>query len=285
MIILILIVLGLCFGSFVNAFVYRFYEVNKNSLLGKKTKRSTKKDRVNLSIFNGRSICVNCKHQLSSLDLIPIISWLFLRGRCRYCKKSISWQYPLVEVATAVLFVFSYIYWPFALVSVYSWVIFGFWLVYIVGFMSLIVFDIKWMLLPNKIVYSLLGVYVIQLGYMFGFGSYSLSDIVGVCLGVVTISGFFWAIFQLSSGKWIGGGDVKLAVLLGALAGGALEAGLLIFIASVLGSLIGGGILLLAKRFKMNTQLPFGPYLMVATVIVVLFGTSIIDWYKSLIYL
>ncbi|MCA9344875.1 prepilin peptidase [Candidatus Saccharibacteria bacterium] len=283
MIILILIFLGLAFGSFVNAFVYRLFEADKHTYgIGlKKAKRST----FNLSVVNGRSICVHCKHELSYLDLIPVLSWFFLRGKCRYCKKPISWQYPAVEVTTAFLFVSSYVFWPYSVNSLYGWIIFGFWLIYLIGFMSLLVFDIKWMLLPNKIVYSLLGIYVVQLGIMLIFGNIGISGLISILLGAISISGFFWAIFQISGGNWIGGGDVKLALLLGALAGGVVEAVLVLFIASVLGSIIGGGALLLEKRFNMKTQLPFGPYLMTATIIVVLFGSSLVDWYKNLIYL
>lgn len=286
MIILILIIFGLCFGSFINAFVYRLYEKDKYTYgIGiKKTKRSNK-SAVNLSIWNGRSVCVNCKHVLAWYDLIPVISWLSLQGKCRYCKKLISWQYPLVELSTMLLFVFSYFYWPLQLANAYDWINFGFWLVYIVGFVSLIIFDIKWMILPNKIVYSLLGIYGLQLVYMLLMGSLDVGGLISVLLGALTISGFFWLIFQVSGGKWIGGGDVKLGLLLGALAGGVLEAFLVIFLASLLGSVIGGGQLLLARKFNWKTQLPFGPYLMVATFVVVLFGASILGWYKELVYL
>jgi prepilin signal peptidase PulO-like enzyme (type II secretory pathway) len=289
--ILILILLGLCLGSFVNAFVYRLYEQDKHSYgLDKKPKKKTTsqskvKGKVNLSIINGRSICVNCKHQLSAIDLIPLFSWIYLGGKCRYCKKAISWQYPLVELATAALFVFSYVYWPVDIVGVEKIVLFAFWLVYLVGFIALIIFDLRWLLLPNKIVYSLLAVFGLQMLYQALSGELSLRGLLSVILGSLTISGLFWLLFQLSSGKWIGGGDVKLAILLGALAGGLVEAFLLLFIASFLGSVIGGGVLLLSKKFNLKKQLPFGPYLIAATVIVVLFGGSMIDWYKNLFIL
>ena len=100
-VIIILAWLGLCAGSFVNALVWRLHE----------QKRSKKADKK-LSILNGRSMCVHCRHELTWYDLIPLFSWLLLRGKCRYCKKPISWQYPIVELATAAVFVLSYIFWP-----------------------------------------------------------------------------------------------------------------------------------------------------------------------------
>ena len=204
MLIFILLFLGMSFGSFVNAFVYRLFEVDKHTYgIGFKKSR---KSSVNMSILNGRSVCVKCKHQLSALDLIPLFSWLGLRGRCRYCKHSISWQYPVVELVSAVLFVFSYLYWPVGLSGVYAWVIFSFWLVYLIGFMSLIVFDIRWMLLPNRIVFGLLGVFSAQLTAMLVFGGLSLSELLGIVLGGCVVSGLFWALFQVSGGKWIAEG-------------------------------------------------------------------------------
>jgi prepilin signal peptidase PulO-like enzyme (type II secretory pathway) len=279
MIILILIVLGLCFGSFVNAFVYRFYENNKSTFTDGKPKISKDKK---LSIMNGRSICPHCKHQLSWIDLIPVFSWLSLRGHCRYCDKLISYQYPVVEAITAVLFVISYIYWPVDFDSSQI-VIFGFWLVYLVGFMALTIFDVKWMILPNKVVYTLTLLFVVQVAVVLVMGGYVLQDVASMALGGVVLSGFFWLLFQVSKGKWIGGGDVKLAVLLGLLAGSALKAFLVIFIASLLGTVVGGLTLYFAKKFKLDKQIPFGPYLMAATFIVVLWGSVLVKSYMQLI--
>ena len=103
MIIAVLAVLGLVFGSFVNAFAWRLHE--QESLLEKKKKPSAKQ-LAKLSIVKGRSMCPECKHELAAKDLIPVFSWITLKGKCRYCGKPISWQYPAVELATALLFVF-----------------------------------------------------------------------------------------------------------------------------------------------------------------------------------
>ena len=98
LLIVIFFVLGVCFGSFVNALVWRIHEQSKP----KKKRAASDKE---LSVVSGRSMCPNCKHTLSTKDLLPVISWLTLGGKCRYCSKPISWQYPSVEMLTALLFV------------------------------------------------------------------------------------------------------------------------------------------------------------------------------------
>ena len=124
MIIAVLVIFGLCFGSFVNALGWRLHK-----------QLNAKKPNPDLSILKGRSMCPHCGHTLSAVDLLPVVSWLSLGGKCRFCRKPISWQYPVVEMVTAVLFLVSYIYWPFTLNGVES-IVFGSWLVMLVGFMA-----------------------------------------------------------------------------------------------------------------------------------------------------
>jgi leader peptidase (prepilin peptidase) / N-methyltransferase len=106
-------ILGLCLGSFVNALVWRIYQQEQAGHREKVRGRSKKNNKLSahssdlsrsLSILQGRSMCPSCKHELAAKDLVPILSWLQLKGRCRYCQKPISVQYPLVEVATAVMY-------------------------------------------------------------------------------------------------------------------------------------------------------------------------------------
>lgn len=277
MIIAALAVLGLIFGSFVNALVWRLHEQAELSGKGGKT---TEKRRQELSIAKGRSMCPHCGHELAAKDLVPLFSWLLLRGRCRYCRASIGVQYPLVELATALLFTVSYVTWPFTMqgVGLFQFVL---WLMFLVGFVALAVYDLKWFLLPDKLVLPLVAVAATQV-VVVAVWLHSFSALWQPLAGGLIIFGLFWVLFQVSGGNWIGGGDVKLAIVLGLLAGTPLRAFLVIFFASLLGTL--SSVPLLVKgRSGLKMHIPFGPYLLLATIIVVLYGTSIVNWYQNLI--
>lgn len=271
--VIILALLGLCLGSFVNALVWRLRQQEKPD----KPKAAGK-----LSIVKGRSVCPDCRHVLSALDLVPVLSWLILKGKCRYCKKPISWQYPAVELATAGLVLVSYIFWPLGF-EVAGMLQFVAWVVLLSGFVALAVYDIRWMILPDKIVYPLIGVAAlttIALALLEG----SFSPIINSLIGLLAIGGLFYVLFQISGGKWIGGGDVKLGFLAGLLAGGLLPSLLLLFLASIAGSLFSVP-LLLVKKLNRKSRVPFGPFLIIATIAVYLFGSALIDWYKGLLLL
>ena len=228
-------------------------------------------------------MCVDCGHVLSWYDLLPLMSWIMLRGKCRYCHKPISWQYPVVEALTAVLFVVSYLYWPLSLSA--GWTsLFGLWLVLVTGFVALAVYDLRWMLLPDRVVFPLQAVAASYALALFALSGGDWQIIAGALFGVLGSAGLFYALFQISGGKWIGGGDVKLAVVLGLVLGGAAEALLMLFIASVLGSVVGIPLLLQGKA-KAKSKLPFGPFLLIATVITVLFGSGLLDWYQRQVLL
>lgn len=223
-------------------------------------------------------MCVHCGHQLKAADLLPIVSWLGLRGKCRYCRKSIPWQYPLVELVTPLLFVVSYLFWPETLTGLET-AAFVLWLAALVGFVALVVYDIRWMLLPNKIVFPLYGIAALFVLARI-LHENSLEPLLSASIGVLIGGGLFYLLFQLSSGKWIGGGDVKLGFLLGALVGGPLQAMLMLFIASVLGSVFGGS-LIASKKATRKTRIPFGPFLIVGAIVVMLFGQQISGWYMD----
>ncbi|MET1032945.1 MAG: prepilin peptidase [Candidatus Saccharimonadales bacterium] len=260
MIVLLLIVLGLCLGSFVNAFVWRLHEG---------------KDWV-----KGRSECTHCHHELGPLDLVPVLSWIFLHGKCRYCHKKID-DNPLVELVLPALFVLSYLQWPYALEGS-GLITFVFWTVFLVGFLALAVYDLKWFLLPNKVVFPLIGLAVAQVVTVAIYDD-NWAVLLTAALGAVVVSGIFYILFQVSKGTWIGGGDVKLGIVLGLLAGGYLEGFLLLFTASVAGMIAAIPMLLQGKAHR-KTQLPFGPFLIIGLIFVVLFGTEVIDWYSGLFY-
>lgn len=274
MIVVLLVLWGLCFGSFVNALVWRLYTQPKA--------KSMKLKASDLSVLKGRSMCVHCHHTLAWYDLVPVISWLVLGGKCRYCNKPVSWQYPLVELSTATMFIVSYIFWPhgFDLAGIVQFV---YWLIFLVGFIALMVYDFRWMRLPNKIVYPLLWLAVSQVIIISAIRG-DISGLLVAAFGSVALGGLFYCLFQISAGKWIGGGDVKLGFVLGLLAGGFLESMLILFIASIIGTL--GSLPMLTKGKKgLKKRIPFGPMLILGCLIVYLFGASILDWYMNLVFI
>lgn len=274
MIIAILVVAGLCFGSFVNALVWRVHQ--QAALKGKKAGGV---DPAKLSIAKGRSMCPGCNHELAVEDLVPILSWLALRGKCRYCGKPISAQYPLVELLTATLFVALYIWWPVPFTTAQT-VIFILWLAMTTGFMALTVYDLRWMLLPDRIMHPLAvlaaAIAVISVAVADRPSIAALNTLLAVIVG----GGVFYGLFQVSRGKWIGGGDVKLGWMLGLLAATPGRSALLIFLAALLGSLVSIP-LLFTKRMKRTSVVPFGPFLIAAAIIVQLFGHDMLLWYQK----
>lgn len=270
MVLIILLVLGLAFGSFVNALVWRIHEQDKARSKAKKRQ---------LSILHGRSACPHCGHTLAPLDLIPVVSWLWLRGRCRYCRKPIP-DTPLAELLVPALFMLSYLCWP-EILQGWELVSFGFWLVMIVGLVALLIYDLRWYLLPNRILFTLMALAALQVALAAIFGPQDAFTVLGAAFwGFVVGGGIFWIIFQISKGKWIGGGDVKLGWLIGLLVGGPVNSLLVIFFASLIGTIIGLP-LMAAGRLGKQHRLPFGPCLIIATIIVKLFGASLVTWYKQ----
>ena len=273
MIIGILIILGLSMGSFVNALVWRLHEQEKP-----KKKRAASD--AELSIVSGRSMCPHCKHTLAWYDLLPVVSWLSVLGKCRYCHKSISWQYPLVELATAVLFVISYAFWPSDLNTTLATIPFITWLIALVGLVALTVYDIKWMLLPNRVVFPLLGLAISSVVMQSIFSPGPLTLILNAFGGLAVAGGIFYVLFQVSNGKWIGGGDVKLGFVLGLLLAKPVLGFLMLFVASILGLIVSVPTLF-TRKLQLSSRIPFGPFLIMATIIVMLSGQTIIDWYSS----
>jgi prepilin signal peptidase PulO-like enzyme (type II secretory pathway) len=275
MIIAILVVTGLCAGSFINALVWRLHEQ-----AGETDKKKPDKQYLEqLSISKGRSMCPHCKHELAVKDLLPVISWLSLRGKCRYCRKPISTQYPIVEIMTMLLFLASYIWWPVSLGASQS-AIFICWLVLLVGLIALFVYDLHWLLLPNKLVYPLLAVGSLQAVIAIVAANRPLTALLNTLVAVVVGGGIFYIIFQVSGGQWIGGGDVKLGYLLGLIVATPARSLLFIFLASIAGSLISVPLLATGK-LKRSSVVPFGPFLIIGAVVVVLFGADILQWYKQ----
>ncbi len=224
-------------------------------------------------------MCPNCEHILGVLDLIPVLSWIFLRGKCRYCGKNISVTYPLIEILTAGLFLISYIYWPISLHS-YGIMMLVIWLILLSGLIILALYDIKYMILPNKIMIYLFILVIIQIFLSLIFFNKDLHFLVNSLIGFVVGGGIFYILFQISKGQWIGGGDIKLGALLGLYLGNGSLAILMIFIASIIGT-ISAIPFLIRGKIGPKTQIPFGPYLILAAIILTLIGSALNKWLNN----
>lgn len=286
MIYLLLLLLGLTLGSFVNALVWRLHQQSvvfssQSSRKKEAAKQRTKSHGLkakDLSILRGRSMCVHCRHTLAWYDLVPVLSWVFLRGTCRYCKQPISMQYPLVELGTALTVVASYLWWPLTLVSAGEWLVFAFWVGIVTLLVALTVYDLRWMLLPNKLMYPLGGLAVLfVLTYSLVHQTAVLTDSL---LGAVLVGGFFYVLYQVSGGAWIGGGDVRYGFIMGVLLGWQ-KAILAVALASYIGTVI-VLVLVIMHKYKKKMRIPFGPLLALGTWLSFLFGAQLIDWYLVL---
>ncbi len=270
-IVLLVFVLGVVLGSFVNALVWRIHE---------QASSNQKRHDTRLSILKGHSMCPYCRHRLAAKDLVPVLSWLSLKGRCRYCKKPISSQYPIVELLTGLLLVIGYVWWP-AGYDTLGLVQFGFFAMFTVFFMALAIYDLRWFLLPSRLVYPLVGVATANV-IITALWQGSFADFWQPLAGATLIYGIFWGLYQVSKGQWIGGGDVRLAIALGLIAGTPVKALLVIFLASLLGTFASLPILTQGKK-ALERRIPFGPALLMGCYIVILFGTAMIEWYQGIL--
>ena len=206
------------------------------------------------------------------VDLIPVISWLALRGKCRYCGHKIGLEPLYTEIVTGVLFAGSYWLWPYSLDGI-NVILFAVWLITLTGLTALALYDFKYMLLPNGLV-----IFVTICSILFVlFGGYSGNlSIISSLYGGLALGGFFVLLWWVSKGKWIGGGDVKLSFALGLLSGSILGAMLLLLLSSLLGTLYGLPQLVGRSKKKKQHVIPYGPFLIISTFVIVLFGKSII---------
>ncbi len=218
---LVAAVLGLIGGSFLNALLFR-YNTGRSAL-------------------RGRSACMRCGHELAASDLVPVFSFLFLRGRCRYCHTKISWQYPTVELAAAALAVLVYLQNPEPL-----WV--AYWFLVWMALLFVVVYDWRHQIIPWPASLTLLALSLV-IGYTAGTWG-------GLLLALPLL--FFSLI---SRGRWMGWGDGVLELSLGLLLG--LTAGLTaLFVAFWAGAVVGIALLLLSKkRYTMRSEVPFAPFL------------------------
>jgi leader peptidase (prepilin peptidase) / N-methyltransferase len=249
-------ILGLIFGSFATVVAYRL-----------------PKDE---SFASGRSKCPRCDRQIRAVENIPVLSYIVLRGRCPGCKQAISLSYPLIETATSLLFALAA--WKFGMTA--DAVVFAafFWVLVV-----LTVIDLEYKLLPNKIVYpALVAVWVALTATALVRGdTQRLAD---AAVGALVFGGFFFVVaFIYPAG--MGGGDVKLAFVLGTMLGYAEGVAIVLlgmFLAFLIGALVGVAVMMSAGGSR-KSQVPFGPFLALGTVIAIFAGPPIADAYLGLL--
>lgn len=283
--IIFLSLIGLFLGSFAGAQVWRLRarQLVEDEKAGETYDKHEYRQLVGLTkskFRDDRSRCLSCGHILHWYDLLPLVSWLSTRGRCRYCHKSIGRFEPLIELSMAGYFGLSLAFWPVPLTSGLEIVQLLFWLVSGVMLVILFAYDAKWFLLPDRIVFPLIGIAALYAGIEIYQAASTVEALLSAVGAIAILSGIYFVLWLISRGKWIGFGDVKLGIALGLLLGRWELAFLALFLANLIGCLI---VLpgLVTKKLSRTTRIPFGPMLIAGFFIAALWGQTIIGWYLS----
>lgn len=243
----VVFIYGLCIGSFLNVCIYRI----------------PKKENIAVN----RSHCMSCGGQLKWYDLVPLFSYLFLRGRCRYCKDKISIQYPLIEGLNGIGYVLIFFINGINFTSILFSLCFS-------ALIVLSVIDFRIFEIPLSI-----NIFIFALGVIRAILDFE--NIVNYLIGFVAVSGFLYLLYLLTKGRGIGGGDIKLMAAAGLLLGWKE-----IILALVLGCVLGSIIHIARMKIeKKDHVLAFGPYLALGIFITMLFGNEIIAWYMTLLHI
>ncbi|MGA2911513.1 MAG: prepilin peptidase [Candidatus Levyibacteriota bacterium] len=248
--VLLLFILGLFLGSFLGVLVDRLPR--------------------NETVIKGRSHCEFCQKELKAIDLIPVLSFISTKGKCRYCKHQLPYFYPAIEVSTGILFVLTYIF-PISNPQLLISVIYH--LIIVSGLIVIFCMDFKYGLILDKILFPLVGIIFL---YLLFFNPQSL--FINLACGVLAF--FFFLItslvFKLIRGKdGMGGGDIKLAFVLGLFLGFP-NIVIALYLAFLTGAIVGIILILWKKKSFQNTTLPFGPFLILGTLVCLFWGDLIL---------
>lgn len=244
---LLVFVFGLVIGSFLNVVIYRV--PNK------------------ISISKGRSYCPKCEHKILNRDLIPVLSYIILGGKCRHCKGKISLRYPMVELVTGLMALGIVLIKGIFLEAL---------ILFAIGAILIAITLIDWdtMTIPNSLIIALIPL-VVASAYLSGDW-----NIWGRIIGALIISVPMYISLYFVKDSF-GGGDIKLFAVLGLLLGWE-KILLTLFIASISAAIIGISMTKFKNENIKGKHIPFGPYICVAAMIAVLFGDSILSWYLGL---
>ncbi len=246
-------IFGACVGSFLNVCIYRIPE-------GKSI------------VFPG-SFCPNCNTDIPFYFNIPIVSYLILKGRCKFCRTPISIRYPLIETITGVAALYTFMCFGATLVSVY-------WFAFICVLLTISFIDMDHQIIPDVI--SLPGIIVFASSFYFLPEMTFKQTIIGILGGGGSLLAVAYVYALLRKQEGMGGGDIKLLAMIGAAVGikGVLFT---IFAGSLLGTVAGAAMMFYNRISNMQFKIPFGPFLSMGAVIYIFFGKQIIHWYFSIL--
>lgn len=222
---------------------------------------------INESIVSPRSHCSSCGRTLSTMELVPVLSYVLLRGKSKCCKASISPFYPIFELLTGVLFVISPLLLGWSSELFVSWTLISL-------FIIITVADLKYMIIPDKVLLVFSVIFIIERFFipLHPWWNSLLGAVVGFTLLLI---------IAIVSKGGMGGGDIKLFAVIGFVLGIKL-----LFVAFFLSTFLGtiGGLIGMALgKSKKKQPIPFGPYIALGTLIAYYFGTSIIQWYLNIV--
>lgn len=252
--------IGLCFGSFLNVIIYRLPRC--------------------LSLVQPSSHCPYCDQRLGFADLIPLFGYLVLRGRCHYCGAKISLRYPLVELATGLLFLLVFSYFSLSLNFI-------FYLTLLYLLLGIALIDLEHRIVPNRVIAA--GLIAGLLCYLPQLVALWLSvptwmivrqGLVDALAGMLLGAGIMLVIFIVSRGG-MGAGDIKLMAMIGFYVG-LHGTAVVLLLAFIFGSIVGLTFMALGKLTRKDA-LPFAPFLALAALVEVLWGTQIWNWYVRLL--
>ncbi|HOD02855.1 MAG: Type 4 prepilin-like proteins leader peptide-processing enzyme [Firmicutes bacterium ADurb.Bin300] len=257
----LLFILGTVIGSFLNVLIYRLP--------------------TGMSFQKGRSFCPSCRHELTWKDLFPLFSWVFLRGKCRYCKEKISKRYPIVELLTGTLYVLAYLFLAGGdCFSGLNLSLLG-WCTALSALVVISFVDFEHQIIPDSMWITIFagGVFVV-LGEV-AAGKFKWESLVGRVIGIFAVSFVFFLIGVISKGRAMGGGDVKLMAAAGFVLG--WKAVILSLFLGAFAGVIYSIFSRIIRKTEMRGVVPFGPFLAIGIAVTMFVGDRIIEYYISFI--
>ena len=264
--------LGLLVGSFISVIVYRLPIMLERAWQSSELPNELPTEAFNLAV--PRSHCPSCAQQLSASENVPVVSFLFLRGRCRHCKSRISARYPLVEIAASVASILVAMTFGFT-ASTLAFLAFAWFL------LALSLIDLDHHLLPDDLTLPLLWLGLLVSAFNLGLPGVSLFDaVIGAAAGYITLWSLFWAFLLVTGKEGLGYGDFKLLAALGAWLGWQAILPVLL-LASLAGAAIGLILIVFGGRER-SAPLPFGPFLAAAGFVMLIWGPQVRALYGTL---